>query len=99
MLSAKEKHLVPCMLARNPKGGEQIMANLANKCKVESIIDEIGITSDRLTSRGGLSLFSRYLRNTGVVSHLESLFGSVRKNSKGRPVGDIFKSRQAGFFP
>ncbi len=67
------------------------MANSANRCKFKSVIDDIGVTSDTLTSRGGLSFFARYLRNTGVVFHLESLFGSVRKSSKGRPVGDIFK--------
>lgn len=67
------------------------MANSANRCKFKSIIDDIGITSDTLTSRGGLNFFSRYLRNTGMISHLETLFGSMRKSAKGRPVGEIFK--------
>ncbi len=45
-------------------------------------IDEIGITSDTLSSRGGLSLLVRYLRNMCIAPRLESLFGSMRKNKK-----------------
>jgi hypothetical protein len=44
-----------------------------------------------LTSRGGLSLFVRYLRNSGLLSHLESEFGSIRKSRKGLAVTEIFK--------
>jgi hypothetical protein len=54
-------------------------------------IDGVGVTSDTLTSRGGLSLFVRYLRNIGVMWYLERLFGSIRKNAKGQAVGEIFK--------
>ena len=54
-------------------------------------IDGVGVTSDTLTSRGGLSLFVRYLRNIGLVWYLERLFGSLRKNAKGQAVGEIFK--------
>ena len=54
-------------------------------------IDETGITSDTLSSRGGLSLFVRYLRNICLASHLERLFGSMRKKRKGQPVTEIIK--------
>jgi hypothetical protein len=54
-------------------------------------IDGVAVTSDRLTSRGGLSLFVRYLRNIGLVCHLQRLFGSIRKSAKGQPVAEIFK--------
>ena len=54
-------------------------------------IDEIGITSDTLSSRGGLSLLVRYLRNMCIAPRLESLFRSMRKNKKGQPVTGIFK--------
>jgi len=44
-----------------------------------------------LTSRGGLTLFVRYLRNIAISPILERLFGSIRKNAKGQPVSEIFK--------
>jgi hypothetical protein len=59
----------------------------ACKCK----IDVIAVTSDTLTSRGGLSVFVRYLRNICLAPHLERLFGGIRKGGKGQPVTEIFK--------
>jgi len=60
-------------------------------------IDEIGITSDTLSSRGGLSLLVRYLRNMCIAPRLESFFGSMRKNRKGQPVTEIFKQLFCNF--
>jgi hypothetical protein len=57
----------------------------------KEFIDEIGVTSDTLTGRGGLALFVRYLRNIDLFPHLERLFGSVKKNRKGLPVTEMFK--------
>jgi hypothetical protein len=57
----------------------------------ETIIDNIDVTNDILTSRGGLSLFVRYLRAIAVYPHVERLFGGIRKTAKGRPVCEIFK--------
>jgi hypothetical protein len=57
----------------------------------ETIIDNIDVTNDILTSRGGLSLFVRYLRAIAVYPHLERLFGGIRKTAKGQPVCEIFK--------
>jgi hypothetical protein len=48
--------------------------------------DTVGITSDTLTGRGGLVLFSRYLHNIGIFPHLVRLFGGVRKSAKGLAV-------------
>ncbi|MFQ5587112.1 MAG: IS1380 family transposase, partial [Thermodesulfobacteriota bacterium] len=48
-------------------------------------------TPDTLASRGGLSLFVRYLRGVGLTPHLERLFGALRRNRKGQPVSEIFK--------
>ena len=59
--------------------------------KINPQIDDISITQDTLTGRGGLSLFVRYLRGIGIEPHLERLFGSLRKNRKGSPVFEIFK--------
>ena len=54
-------------------------------------IDAIAITQDRLTGRGGLALFSRYLSSIKIDSHLERLFGSMRRSGKGLPVTVLFK--------
>jgi len=62
------------------------------RCKEKSVkITRVGITTDTLTSRGGLSLFVRYLNSIGIMPHIERLFGSMRSNRKGRPVVEIFK--------
>ena len=55
------------------------------------IIDAVGITSDNLTSRGGLSLFVRYLRSLELLPFLECYFSNLRKSAKGRPLAEIFK--------
>lgn len=55
------------------------------------VIDEVAVTSDRMTGRAGLSLFVRYFRNVGLAPHLERLFGSIRKSRKGLPVPELFK--------
>jgi len=68
------------------------MTGLVENGKCSSrVIDGVATTSDTLTSRGGLSLFVRYLRNIALGCHLERLFGSIRKSAKGQPVGEIFK--------
>ena len=56
-------------------------------------IDAIAITSDRLTGRGGLVLFSRYLSSIKINSHLDRLFGSMRRSGKGLPVRALFKRK------
>ena len=57
----------------------------------EEVINRIEMTSDTLTSRGGLSLFVRYLRNIELAPHLERLFGTIRKSAKGQVVAEAFK--------
>lgn len=53
-------------------------------------IHDVAITSDTLTGRGGLALFSRYVRGTGLLVELGRLFGSIRKSGKGQPIGELF---------
>ncbi len=65
--------------------------NSTQNKKSNNIIDDVEVTNDTLTSRGGLSLFVRYLRNVGLLPHLESEFGSIRKSRKGQAVTEIFK--------
>lgn len=62
-----------------------------NKKKESHKINKIGITSDTLTSRGGLSLFAKYLENTQILTYLGSLFGVLRKSAKGQSIEIIFK--------
>ena len=64
------------------------MAGRNEKC---TVIDGVEATSDTLNSRGGLTVFVRYLRNIAIYPVLERLFGSIRKNAKGQPVAEIFK--------
>lgn len=51
----------------------------------------IGIISDTLISRGGLSLFVRSIDGIGIMSHMHWLFGGIRKSRKGRCVQELFK--------
>jgi hypothetical protein len=53
-------------------------------------ISGIDVTSDTLTGRGGLALFSRYLRHIELFPYLERLFGPLRKSGKGVVVGALF---------
>lgn len=68
------------------------MGNSTAFCKSEDFdsIDQVETTSDRITGRAGLALFSRYLRNLGLFSVLERLFGSLRKSEKGLPIPVLF---------
>ena len=56
-----------------------------------ALIDDIEPTTDKLTGRAGLSLFTRYLRGIEIFSHLDRLFGSLRQSGKGQPIPEIFK--------
>ena len=68
------------------------MANPTALCKSKDFdsIDQVETTTDTLTGRAGLALFSRYLRNLGLFSVLERLFGSLRKSEKGLPIPVLF---------
>jgi hypothetical protein len=65
--------------------------NSTQNTKSNNIVDDVEVTTDTLTSRGGLSLFVRYLRNCCLLPHLETEFGGIRKSRKGQSVTEIFK--------
>ena len=65
--------------------------NSSARTKKANKIDKVEVTSDILTSRGGLILFVRYLNAIGILSRMESLFGALRKSRKGKPISEIFK--------
>jgi len=64
---------------------------ITSAAKSKAIINEVEITSETLTGRGGLSLFVRYLRNIGIYPQLETFFGSIRRSRKGQPITEVFK--------
>lgn len=46
-------------------------------------IDAIDVTSDVLTSRGGVSLFYRYVNRLGILDHLSGCFAPLRERRSG----------------
>ena len=58
--------------------------NSTDECKSNPIIDDVEVTDNVLTSRAGLTLFVRYLRNIALFPYIEQLFGSIRKSCKGQ---------------
>jgi hypothetical protein len=70
------------------------MATKAPSCKsalpVTAPISKVGITDDTLSGRGGLALFSRYVRSIGIFTRLEELFGPLRRSGKGQSVSELF---------
>ena len=59
--------------------------------KKNTTIDGIGITTDTLTSRSGLSLFVRYLSGINLFIELERRFAFMRKNAKGSEIIELIK--------
>ena len=57
---------------------------------VKPLIHHVEITTDTLTGRGGLTLFSRYMRGTRLLAELDRLFGSIRKSGKGLSIAELF---------
>lgn len=57
----------------------------------KAIINDVDITGENLTSRAGLTLFVRYLRNISLLPYLEDIFSRIRKSRKGQEVSEIFK--------
>jgi len=68
------------------------MANSGAFCNPEDFdsIDQVETTTETLTSRAGMALFRPYLRNLGLLSLLERLFGSMRQSEKGLPIPVLF---------
>jgi len=57
-----------------------------------NLIKKIDVTSDSITGRGGITLFSRYTtQNTRIYELMKELFSDLRKNRKGMDIDDIFR--------
>ena len=61
-------------------------------------INDVGVTDDMITGRGGLALFVRYLTNIQLLPLLNESFGSLRKNAKGLSVTKLFLQIFCFFF-
>ena len=59
--------------------------------KKSTTIDGVGITTDTLTSRGGLALLVRYLSGINLFIELDRRFGFLRKTAKGAGIIGLFK--------
>jgi hypothetical protein len=66
--------------------------SLSNKgpASISAPITGVELTDDTLAGRGGLALFSRYVRHVGVSAELERCFGELRKNRKRSSVVELF---------
>ena len=53
-------------------------------------ISSIETTEDRLTGRGGIALFARYLSQIGLQVRIEARLGFIRKSVKGLSVWSLF---------
>ena len=54
-------------------------------------INEVDVTDDIITGRGGLALFVRYLANISILPLLNESFGSLRKSTKGLSIVRLFQ--------
>jgi hypothetical protein len=52
-------------------------------------IQEIGITQESLTGRGGLAFIVKYIKNINVVTIISEAFNGIRKNRKGKDIESI----------
>ncbi len=67
------------------------MKNKGKSQKKQTKIDEIGITNDVLTGRGGMAPFVRYLCGTGLLAYIVSSFLPLRIRNRGIKVSDLIK--------
>jgi hypothetical protein len=53
-------------------------------------IDQLQVTSDTLTSRGGLAFFVKYVQAIGILGLLLNRFARIKKSVKGVSVANLF---------
>jgi hypothetical protein len=61
-------------------------------------ISKVEITSDTLTSRGGIVLFVKYVQAIDIIGLLLQKFGSLKKSSKGVTLKNLFLQVLCFFF-
>ena len=60
------------------------------QAKKEQKISAIQPTDERMTGRAGLALFEAYIRSIQILPLIDRWFGSMRKNSKGLAITELF---------
>lgn len=65
---------------------------------VSSRITKLEVTTDTLTSRGGLAFFVKYVEAIGIVGLLLHKFGGIKKSAKGVSVQNLFLQALYFFF-
>jgi hypothetical protein len=66
--------------------------------KTAQKIHKLEVTSDTLTSRGGLAVFVKYVKAIGVLPLLLHRWGKIKKSVKGVSVGNLFLQALYFFF-
>ena len=72
--------------------GDQSMQPTAQK------IDQLQVTRDTLTSRGGLTFLVKYVEAIGILTLLLNRFAKIKKSVKGVSVGNLFLQALYFFF-
>ncbi|MFH1760471.1 MAG: hypothetical protein ABIA63_05150 [bacterium] len=72
------------------------MNKIKNK-ESERKIKNTGITGDKITGRGGLAFFLRYLEKISIFQLLERRIGFLRKSEKGQKLCEVAKQIIAYF--
>jgi len=68
--------------------------NSKSQCKIKGVKP----TDEKITGRGGLSLFARYIEQIGLIPlMLIPMFGGLRKSNKGASVKELFKQILCNF--
>lgn len=67
------------------------MSNISISQDYATPISRLETTEDTLTGRAGLALFSRYIDSIGILSFLDKLFTTIRRNRKGGSIPCILK--------
>ncbi|MHC1738528.1 MAG: hypothetical protein AB9882_11015 [Ignavibacteriaceae bacterium] len=65
----------------NPKGETKMQKN---SYKTKDKINKNGIINNKISGRGGIAFFLRYVEQTGFYELCEKVFGNIRISSKGR---------------
>ncbi len=61
-------------------------------------INKVETTTDTITGRAGMALFSKYIEKIGVLEIIDQKFGFMRKSSKGIAIWLLFKQVFCFFF-
>lgn len=61
-----------------------------DRTKKTPFVNDVEATNETLTSRAGINLFVRYLRESHFIQLFDRFFSLIRKNKKGLSITDLF---------